>query len=68
MQLYPELMVEEEGKICNAQRCYRAQIALEEEPVPALKSRGESGNRVKQKPSKVKPDLGSLPYLAIYLN
>lgn len=38
-----ELIVEEEGKICNAQRCYRDQVALEEEPVPALKSKGIVG-------------------------
>lgn len=48
MQLYQELMVEEEGKICNAQRCSRAQGALEEEPVPALKSRGNVGGAFRQ--------------------
>lgn len=40
---HQELIVEEEGKMCNAQRCYRDQAALEEEPVPALKSRGNVG-------------------------
>ena len=39
---HQELIVEE-GKMWNAQRSYRDQVALEEEPVPALKSRGNVG-------------------------
>lgn len=35
-------------KICNTQRCYRAQGALEEEPGPALKSRGNVGGAFRQ--------------------
>lgn len=40
---HQELIVEEDGKMCNAQRCYRDQVALEEEPVPVLKSRVNVG-------------------------